>query len=263
MNPEDDRPIGSSQDRRPIDPPTGKPIPARLQPGYYPGFSTLNQQKFWDAATREKVLARVHSTPPIRFFTPEEARLMETLAEHILPQDDRLASRRIPIVPRIDERLQKGSIPGYRFARMPPDAEAYRLGFQAIEQIAKHSYARAFRELTWGEQDELLKSIHDAKPKPGADEIWEKMEIHRYWALIVQDCIEAYYAHPWAWDEIGFGGPAYPRGYIRLEHGEPEPWEVEERRYEWLAPRDAVSDPEEADIAAHSEHPAHGQGGTH
>ena len=82
--------------------------------------------------------------------------------------------------------------------------------------------------------------------KTGAAEIWEKMAIHRYWALLVQDCVEAYYAHPWAWDEIGFGGPAYPRAYMRLEHGEPEPWEVEEQRYEWEAPPDAVSDPEEA-----------------
>ena len=48
------------------------------------------------------------------------------------------------------------------------------------------------------------------------------------------DALEGYYAHPWAWDEIGFGGPAYPRAYTRLERGEPEPWEVEERRYEWV-----------------------------
>src|ERR1700761_4743065 len=95
--------------RRPTDPKSEQPLTPLAQPGYYPGFSTLGQQKFWDAATREKVLARVHSTPPIRFFTPDEARLMETLTEHILPQDDRLAAKRIPIVPRIDERLHKGS----------------------------------------------------------------------------------------------------------------------------------------------------------
>ena len=35
-----------------------------------------------------------------------------------------------------------------------------------------------------------------------------------------------YYAHPYAWDEIGFGGPAYPRGYFALNHGAPEPWEA-------------------------------------
>jgi hypothetical protein len=39
----------------------------------------------------------------------------------------------------------------------------------------------------------------------------------------------AFYAHPWAWNEIGFGGPAYPRGYKYLALGAREPWEVEER----------------------------------
>jgi hypothetical protein len=28
--------------------------------------------------------------------------------------------------------------------------------------------------------------------------------------------LSEFYSHPWAWNEIGFGGPAYPRGYMRL-----------------------------------------------
>lgn len=263
MDPMHGPPPGDSLARRPADPKTGKPLSFLKQPGYYPGYSTLKQQKFWDAATREKVLQRVQEVPPIRFFSAEEARMMLTLAEHIMPQDDRPPSRRIPIVPRIDERLHQGRTPGYRFSTMPPDGDAYRLGFEAVEKIAKQSYGRWFQELSWRDQDELLKSIHDGEPKAGAEEIWKKMPLHRYWALLVQDCVEAYYAHPWAWDEIGYGGPAYPRGYMRLERGEPEPWEVKERRYEWIAPADSVSDPKEPDVATHSEHPAHGQGGTH
>ena len=35
----------------------------------------------------------------------------------------------------------------------------------------------------------------------------------------------AFYAHPWAWNEIGFGGPAYPRGYARMGVGQSEAWE--------------------------------------
>ena len=70
-----------------------------------------------------------------------------------------------------------------------------------------------------------------------------------FWQLMMGDASDAYYAHPWAWDEIGFGGPAYPRAYTRLERGEPEPWEVEEKRYEWLAPESAVS--HEVKSAAH------------
>ena len=89
------------------------------------------------------------------------------------------------------------------------------------------------------------------------------MPVQRFWMLLVQDAVDAYYAHPYAWDEIGFGGPAYPRAYMRLEHGEPEPWEVEEQRYEWLAPADSVSDVSEP-VGEKDQHLATpGQGGTH
>lgn len=252
-----------SPDHRLLNPKTGEPLPEREQPGYYPGFSTLAQQDSWDEATRKKVLDRVHNIPVIRFFTPEETQLIETIVAHVLPQDDRVPERRIPIVPRIDERLHKGRTPGYRFANMPPDGDAHRLGFQAIGLIARKSYGNEFSELSWHDQDELLKSIHDGKPKEGAAEIWERMPIPRYWALLMHDCLAAYYAHPWAWDEIGFGGPAYPRAYMRLEHGEPEPWEVKEKRYEWEAPVDSVSDSKGPDIATHAKQSPTGQGGTH
>jgi hypothetical protein len=253
----------AGRERCPLDPQTGKPLKPRAQPGYYPGFSTLGQQSFWDAATRKVVRKRVHEVPRIRFFKPEEARLMQIVCEHLMPQDDRDAAHLIPILPFIDERLHEGRTPGYRFEDMPPDRAAYRLGLQAIEQMARANHQRSFAELSWREQDELLKSIHDAKPIAGAEEIWKRMPIYRYWGLVVQDCVEMYYAHPWAWDEIGFGGPAYPRAYMRLERGEPEPWEVEEWRYEWIAPPACVSDPAEPEIAAHKGHPPAGQGGTH
>ena len=58
-------------DTRPVDPHTGKPIGPMAQPGYYPGFSTLGQQKFWDAKTREVVLDRVRNVPEVRFFSPQ------------------------------------------------------------------------------------------------------------------------------------------------------------------------------------------------
>jgi hypothetical protein len=37
--------------------------------------------------------------------------------------------------------------------------------------------------------------------------------------------LSTFYSHPWAWNEIGFGGPAYPRGYSRLGPGQREHWE--------------------------------------
>jgi hypothetical protein len=145
---------------------------------------------------------------------------------------------------------------------MPPDGIAYRRGLEALDQMAKHNYGGDFLAISWVDQHKLLASIHDAKPMAGAEEIWRSMEVHRWWALVLGDCCEAYYSHPWAWDEIGFGGPAYPRGYTRLENGEPEPWEKEEKRYEWKSPPEVLSDPVQ-ETAAHGDHPPAGQGGTH
>ena len=228
-------PASDPRGRLPVNPKTGEPLAPRAQPGYYPGFSTLAQRKFWDEATRNVVLKRVYEPPPIRFFTPDEARLMQAVIDRILPQDDRDDDHKIPILPTIDDRLFTNRIDGYRYEDMPPDTVAHRLGLQAIDTIAHAVFGRPFVDLPPDQQDRVLQSIHDGKAD-AADEIWQRMNCQHFWMLLVQDCIEGYYAHPWAWDEIGFGGPAYPRGYMRLEHGLPEPWEVEEQRYEWTGP---------------------------
>lgn len=250
-------------DRMPLtNPTTGTPLPKREQPGYYPGFSTLKQKGYWDAATRKVVEERVSRPQPIRFFTPEEARTMEAVVDRMLPQDDRIEQRRIPILPGIDERLYENRLDGYRFDDMPPDQEAYRIAARALEEMAQTLHGRAFHELSLREQEEILKSIHDAKPQ-AAHELWKRMNIERFWALLLSDVVAIYYAHPWAWDEVGFGGPAYPRGYMRLEEGEPEPWEAEERRYEWNAPADSISNAEEPQRAGAEHQSQPGQAGTH
>ncbi|HTW64462.1 MAG TPA: gluconate 2-dehydrogenase subunit 3 family protein [Bryobacteraceae bacterium] len=249
-------------DTRPVDPATGKPIGPRAQPGYYPGFSTLSQQKFWDAKTREVILDRVNNVPEIRFFTPEETRLLTAICARILPQDDRDTHHKIPIVPQIDKRLYENSHDGYQYENMPPDREAFQLGIKAIEQMAIEQHGCGFLDIGPLEQDAILRSLHQSKPA-GAHEIWARMPVHRFWILLLTDCAEAYYSHPFAWDEIGFGGPAYPRAYMRLERGEAEPWEVEEKRYEWAAPPNSLSGDHEP-ISGEMEHyGSPGQGGTH
>ncbi len=47
---------------------------------------------------------------------------------------------------------------------------------------------------------------------------------------LLHDVVSAYYAHPAAWNEIGFGGPASPRGYVRMYFDRRDPWEAAEAR---------------------------------
>ncbi len=182
-------------ERLQVDAASDQPLPPRAQPGYYPGFSTLSQQAYWDEATRNVVKARVEQVPPIRFFSAEQARLMQSVCDRLMPQDDRDEEHKIPIVNYIDDRLYHRRIDGYRFEDMPDDHEAHLLGLQAIEAIAQHLFHEAFIQLGPREQDQVLLTIHDGNP-PAAEEIWQKMSVTRFWMLLMQDAVDAYYAHP-------------------------------------------------------------------
>lgn len=218
------------------------------QPGYYPGYSTLAQQKSWEEATRTVVSERVGKVPDLRFFSHEEALVLGAVMDRVMPQDDRSEARTIPILPILDERLYKNSLNGFRYEDMPPDQEAYRLAIRAIDEMARARFGESFPDLTVHRQELILKSLHDGKPEP-EHAVWQRMPIPRFWAMLMEDCVTAYYSHPWAWDEIGFGGPAYPRGYMRLENGLPEPWEKGEQRYAWNAPVDSLSVLEDEEVA--------------
>jgi hypothetical protein len=243
----------------PRDPKTLEALQPLSQPGYYPGFSTLSQSPFGDDATRQVVDKRVRQPPPRKFFSEDAWKFWAVVFEHLVPQTDRTPERQIPLIPMLDERLAANRTVGYRYEDMPRDRVVYEIGIEAIDKEAEQRYGGPFLLLSSLHQDEVLKAIEQGEPRAAAD-IWKKMSVKRFWQMIMADAIDAYYAHPWAWDEIGFGGPAYPRAYTRLERGEPEPWEVEEKRHEWLAPAMTVSD--EVDASGDDDQAHHGSGGT-
>jgi hypothetical protein len=220
---------------------TGGEVRDLAQPGYYAGYSTLAQKKHWDEATRRVVEQRVNGNSCITFFSQDEAAIIGAVVDRVIPQDDRDEEHTIPIVGVLDERLAKNSLNGFRYEDMPPDQEAYKLAIKAIDEMAQARLQEPFIDLTVQGQELILKSLHDGKPDP-EHAAWKQMPVHRFWGMLMEDCLTAYYSHPWAWDEIGFGGPAYPRGYMRLENGLPEPWEKDEQRYEWNAPADSLSE---------------------
>ena len=240
---------------------TGGELKGLEQPGYYPGHTAMAQEKNWDKATRDVVRDRLAKSPTVRFFSEDEAALLGAVIDRIVPQDDRTEERTIPILPILDERLDNNSLNGFRYEDMPTDQEAYRLAISAIGEMSIERFQQPFVDLTVHRQELILKSLHDGKPDP-ENAVWQAMPVHRFWAMLMEDCVTAYYSHPWAWDEIGFEGPAYPRGYMRLENGLPEPWEKDEQRYAWNAPVDSLSQLAEED--APPEHESlHGHGVSH
>lgn len=186
----------------------------------FPGYDVLATIDTWDAVTAGVVLARLGPPPPIRFFTPAEQAVGAALFDQLL---DQRGEPRVPVLELVDARLAEHITDGWRYADMPEDGDAFRLTFAALDADARELADRPFHELGWDAQADLVQRIQDRNDN---EEQWHDLPAKHVWSLWTRYACAAFYSHPWAWNEIGFGGPAYPRGYKNLGRDAREPWEV-------------------------------------
>ncbi|MBM7485973.1 gluconate 2-dehydrogenase subunit 3 family protein [Bradyrhizobium canariense] len=194
----------------------------------YPDYDVLNKCSgpSWNDQTRAVVARRLAIASEPRFFTVPEFETVSAIAARILPQP--ADGPGVPVAALLDSKLQEGTCDGYRVAGMPRDREAWRQGLKAIDAEAQLAYQRRFNEITEAEQDELLR-----RAEAGAltDSEWGTMRSADFFKRrLLRDIVLVYYAHPTAWSEIGWGGPASPRGYVRLDFNERDPWEAAEAK---------------------------------
>ena len=126
----------------------------------------------------------------------------------------------------IDQRLLAHRGDGYRYEDMPDDWVAWSRSIGMIDADARAAFGRPFSDLEMGDQMSLIERIRCREGD------WPGLPADHVFELWMRYACDAYYSHPWAWNKIGFGGPAYPRGYKNLGLGKREPWEVQEED-EW------------------------------
>jgi hypothetical protein len=187
--------------------------------GRYPDFNVLDEVEHWDEATRRVVLARVEETPPIRFFTDAEARTLGAFCDLVMAQD---REPKIPVLNMVDAKLFAGQLDGFHFADMPDDRETWRRLALGLDAAARQHGVDDFA----GASEEVQTRVVDALAKGKLHgEVWDELPPDKTWKVVSRAILSSFYSHPWAWNEIGFGGPAYPRGYARLGVGQRESWE--------------------------------------
>jgi hypothetical protein len=175
--------------------------------------------------TRAEVLARVESVPPIRFFSQREAATLGALCDVLTAQD---SEPRVPIINFVDEKYWQGQLDGFQFEGMPDDREAWRLVAAGLDQeAAARAGVETYAAADPAVQLAIVEDFDQGKLEDGA---WAQLHLKNAFSLIMRVVLACFYSHPWTWNEIGFGGPAYPRGYSRfgspdLQHAERETWE--------------------------------------
>jgi hypothetical protein len=178
--------------------------------GRFPDYDVLESVANWDAATRAVVLARLTVDGRFEFFSAQEEPALRAFCDVVLAQDH---DPRVPVAELVDAKLAAGRLDGYRYDGMPDDRETWRLSLAGLDAVADRWHRSSFASCAARDREGIVQEFAHGRLSGGP---WERLSVERAWEVCTRMMLEAFYSHPWAWNEIGFGGPAYPRGYMRL-----------------------------------------------
>jgi hypothetical protein len=177
----------------------------------------MDQRQHWDDVTASVVTARLGPRQPLVFFTESEEAVLRAFLDVLLDQS---SEPRAPVAEMLDARLAEGSTDGWRYADMPHDPQAWKASLAGLDGDADAAYGAGFAALPTADQISVVAAVQHATG------LWHGMPSAQVWSLWTRYACTAFYSHPLAWNEIGFSGPAYPRGYKNTGVGRREPWEV-------------------------------------
>lgn len=198
------------------------PLPAGEEGHRFPGLDVLSQRDHWDDATARLIAARVSDGPEPRFFAEGEFDTASALISQLVDQEEGFSAG---LCRTVDARLADTQTDGWHYDDMPRDGEVWHRGLAGLDDDARSRFGRAFRELARDERDAVLTGIRER-----GDGDWHGLRAGRLWDLWMRYACTACYAHPSVWNEIGFSGPAYPRGYKNAGINAREPFEVADAR---------------------------------
>lgn len=188
----------------------------------YPDYDVLREKDEWDPHTREIVQKRLGPFPEPEFLRGDEVEMVKAIAGHLV-YDNREEIIAF-VVHNLDQKLSSNIGESQRKPEAPREKDLIRWGLRYIENLAQTEYQSKFLELDEKKQFQIIASLQTGKA-PQLPE-WNRVPQKELFKKLVTTVVSAYYSHPTVWSEIGYGGPAYPRGYVRVEHGLTDPWEA-------------------------------------
>ncbi|MGZ9584297.1 gluconate 2-dehydrogenase subunit 3 family protein [Paenibacillus marinisediminis] len=188
----------------------------------YPSFNVLDEKDEWDDHTQQIVTSRTNAKVSFQFINEREADILRCFCSLLV--DDSSPEALEFIVAHIDHTLFSSPGEGQRKVDVPKAPELIRQGLTAIDKCSQQKYSDSFVKLNAEQQKQMIQDISTAKAKPS--EIWNGLPQKDLFNKLMRLTVESYCSHPRVWSEIGYAGPAYPRGYVRTQLGQLDPWEA-------------------------------------
>ena len=122
--------------------------------------------------------------PGTIFFTEDEIKLVEAIAEQIIPSDNWLGGRESGVANFLDIQLTGP------YRRLQQD---YRKGLAGIENTCAEKFHRTFEDLSWEIQTTVLQEM-EAGTLEG--EVWRNRFSETFFELLRSHCLQGYYGSP-------------------------------------------------------------------
>ncbi|WP_170270375.1 gluconate 2-dehydrogenase subunit 3 family protein [Heliorestis acidaminivorans] len=184
----------------------------------YPDYDVMKEKAKWDENTRHVVEGRLKAPGMPRFFSPQELTLLKSALHRIVDEEDKGIIARV--AGQIDDHLAEKRGQGYRQVGVAEEEALFRLGLTLLDTTAMQAYEESFLQLTAQQKDEILGQVQRGEV------IWKEIKPQDFFNKLLRTAVDFFFSQPEIWSEIGYGGPAYPRGYYRIEYGLKDPWEA-------------------------------------
>lgn len=167
----------------------------------YAEFDVMRSADEWDERTRAIVEERLKNPEPLQFFKPDQSEALQAAAKVLLAEDDPWLLKKV--VELIDRQFEKGEGEGYRPRTQPKDHHLWQDGLASLGA----DFAGAPPQI----QNGRITALQGENPT--------------FFKALHKELLSAYCSLPQVWSFMGYCGPAFPRGYVRVELGLRDPWE--------------------------------------
>ncbi|WP_126173786.1 gluconate 2-dehydrogenase subunit 3 family protein [Altericroceibacterium xinjiangense] len=194
----------------------------------YPTYDVLAKRDSasWDDTTRAVVDRRLSLKVPEGVLSDTQLATLRMVKARVCPDPE--GRPPTTTLAMVVQRIEEDSTEGFRHHELPRTSDAWRRGLDAIEAEAQLRFGSPFADLDGGQADAVLRSIEDGDVR--APE-WESLPPSTFWTWrVIPDLVSCHWSQPSLWSAMGFGGPASPRGYVRIAENRRDPWEALEER---------------------------------
>lgn len=198
--------------------------------GHYIHFNVMNEKEHWDSHTREIVEKRLtyHEFPKDAPLDYQEVHTLHTLCAILL--DETCEQILSYMLHHFQTKLTSDIGEAQRKKDIPKESLLIGEGLLALNLFCINQYNNFFHSLDDEAKKDLINKM--LQGNISLETSSRKIPAQEFIKKILTEAVSSYYSHPQIWSEIGYAGPAYPRGYVRSELGLTDPWEARRKNEE-------------------------------